>query len=177
PVALAQCEHLFRAHPQLLRVASLDTAGSVRAIIAANDRSRAAIAAKRASEIYGGKILLEHVEDHRENYTRFLLLAPQPLPPGNSGRANKLSLVIQLAHQPGALHRALAIFARREINLLKIESRPIPGRPWQYCFYLDLQAALDNSDTVAALEELRLCAAEVRLLGSYPAHESSTKFD
>lgn len=172
PVALAQCEHLFRAHPQLQRVASLDTAGSVRAVIAANDPSRAAIAAKRAAEIYGGKILLEHIEDHRENYTRFLLLAPQPLPPANGRRANKLSLVIQLPHQPGALHRALAIFARREINLLKIESRPIPGRPWQYCFYLDLQAALPNAETSTALEELRLCAAEVRLLGSYPAHST-----
>jgi prephenate dehydratase len=170
PVALAQCEHLFRAHPQLQRVASLDTAGSVRAVVAANDPSRAAIAAKRAAEIYGGKVLLEHIEDHRENYTRFLLLAPQPAPAENSCRTNKLSLVIQLPHQPGALHRALAIFARREINLHKIESRPIPGRPWQYCFYLDLQAAQDNPDTAAALEELRLCADEVRLLGSYAAH-------
>ena len=174
PVALAQCEHLFRAHPQLQRVASLDTAGSVRAVVAADDPSRAAIAAKRAAEIYGGKILLEHIEDHHENYTRFLLLASQPLLPESSSRANKLSLVIQLAHQPGALHRALGIFARREINLLKIESRPIPGRPWQYCFYLDLQAALHNPDTVAALEELRVCAAEVRILGSYPAQEIST---
>src|SRR5579864_8434787 len=133
----------------------------------------ATVAAKRAAEIYGGKILLEHIEDHRENYTRFLLLAPQPLSAENSSRANKLSLVIQLPHQPGALHRALAIFARREINLLKIESRPIPGRPWQYCFYLDLQAALHSPDTVAALEALRLSVAEVRLLGSYPAHFTS----
>lgn len=172
PVALAQCEHLFRAHPQLQRVASLDTAGSVRSVVAANDPSRAAIAAERAAEIYGGKILLEHIEDHRENYTRFLLLAPYPLSAENSSRADKLSLVIQLPHQPGALHRALAIFARREINLLKIESRPIPGRPWQYCFYLDLQAALHSPDTVAALDELRLCAAEVRLLGSYPANQT-----
>src|SRR5487761_155014 len=169
PVALAQCEHLFRAHPQLQRVASLDTAGSVREVVAANDPSQAAVGGKRAAEIYGGKILLEHIEDHRENYTRFLLLSPQSEPPQHiNARANKLSLVIQLPHQPGALHRALAIFARREINLLKIESRPILGRPWQYCLYLDLQAALHNPDTAAALEELRLCAAEVRLLGSYP---------
>src|SRR4029077_14476358 len=131
----------------------------------------AAIAAKRAAEIYGGKVLLEHIEDHRENYTRFLLLAPHAAPSRTSVRANKLSLVIQLPHQPGALHRALAIFARREINLLKIESRPIPGHPWQYCFYLDLQAAQDNPETATALEELLLCAAEVRLLGSYSADE------
>ncbi|MGH9782429.1 MAG: prephenate dehydratase [Candidatus Acidiferrales bacterium] len=176
PVALAQCEHLFRAHPQLQRVASLDTAGSVRAVVAAGDPSRAAIAAKRAAEIYGGKILLEHVEDHHENFTRFLLLAPQPLVPENiTAPANKLSLVIQLPHQPGALHRALAIFARREINLLKIESRPIPGRPWQYCFYLDLQASLRDPDTAAALDELRLSSADLRLLGSYAAHEISSQ--
>ena len=177
PVALAQCEHLFRAHPQLQRVASLDTAGSVREVVAANDPSRAAIAAKRAAEIYGGKILLEHIEDHRENYTRFLLLAPlpQPLTHANehNARAYKLSLVIQLSHQPGALHCALAIFARREINLLKIESRPIPGRPWQYCFYLDLRAALHDPKTATALDELRACAAEVRILGCFPAHESA----
>ncbi|MHB8640286.1 MAG: prephenate dehydratase [Candidatus Acidiferrales bacterium] len=176
PVALAQCEHLFRAHPQLQRVASFDTAGSVREVVAANDPSQAAIAGKRAAEIYGGKILLEHIEDHRENYTRFLLLAASPEPPEHiNARANKLSLVIQLAHQPGALHRALGIFARRDINLLKIESRPIPGSPWQYRFYLDLQAALGNSETAAALEELRLCTDEVRILGCYPAHEISAR--
>ena len=170
PVALAQCERFFRGHPQLQRVASLDTAGSVSEVVAANDPSRAAIAGRRAAEIYGGNILLEHIEDHSENYTRFLLLAASP---ESNERANKLSIVIQLAHQPGALHRALGIFARREINLLRIESRPIPGSPWQYRFYLDLQAALHNAATVAALEELRQCAIEVRILGRYPAHETS----
>jgi prephenate dehydratase len=172
PVALAQCEKFFRAHPKIQRVASLDTAGSVREAVESGDPSRAAIAGKRAAGIYGGKILLEHVEDHRENYTRFLLLAASP---EASERANKLSLVIQLAHQPGALHRALAIFARRDINLLKIESRPIPGSPWHYRFYLDLQAALHNAETAAALEELRHCTEEVRVLGCYSAHEVSTK--
>jgi len=176
PVALAQCERFFRGHPQLQRVASLDTAGSVREVVADNDPSRAAIAGRRAAKIYGGNILLEHVEDHSENYTRFLLLAPQPeRPEGINERANKLSLVIQLAHEPGALHRALGIFARREINLLRIESRPIPGSPWQYRFYLDLQAALHSAGTAAALDELHQCAAEVRVLGCYPAHEGSTR--
>ncbi|HVA16162.1 MAG TPA: prephenate dehydratase domain-containing protein, partial [Candidatus Dormibacteraeota bacterium] len=90
PVALAQCERFFRGHPQLQRVASLDTAGSAREVVAANDPSRAAIAGRRAAEIYGGNILLEHIEDHSENYTRFLLLAASPEP---NERANKLSLV------------------------------------------------------------------------------------
>lgn len=170
PVALAQCEHFFRSRPQIRRVASLDTAGSVREIILAGDPSRAAIAGKRAAEIYSGKILLEHIEDHRENYTRFLLLAAAPEPSEN---ADKLSLVVHLQHKPGALQRALDVFAKRGISLLKIESRPITGHPWQYRFYLDLQTSLNDPEAVRALEELRACATDVRILGCYPAHKSS----
>lgn len=166
PVALAQCEHFFRSRPQVRRVASLDTAGSVREIILAGDPSCAAIAGKRAAEIYGGSILLEHIEDHRENYTRFLLLAASPEP---SEQADKLSLVVHLEHKPGSLKRALDVFATRDISLLKIESRPIAGYPWQYRFYLDLQTSLNDAEAVRALEELRGCASEVRILGCYPA--------
>jgi prephenate dehydratase len=172
PVALAQCEHFFRSRPQIRRVASLDTAGSVRQIVLAGDPSRAAIAGKRAAEIYGGNILLEHIEDHRENYTRFLLLASAPEP---SEEADKLSLVVHLAHKPGALQRALGVFAKRGISLLKIESRPIAGHPWQYRFYLDLQTSLNDPEAVRALEELRACADDVRILGCYPAHKITNK--
>lgn len=167
PVALAQCEDFFRTHPQILRIPALDTAGSVREIILARDPSRAAIAGKRAAQIYGGRILLEHIEDHRENFTRFLLLAASP-EPGKD--ADKLSLVVHLEHKAGALQRALEVFAKRGISLLKIESRPIAGHPWQYRFYLDLQTSLNERETVRALEELRACTSEVRILGSYPAH-------
>lgn len=170
PVALAQCEEFFRARPQILRVPALDTAGSVREIILARDLTRAAIAGRRAAEIYGGRILLEHIEDHRENFTRFLLLAASPEPRED---ADKLSLVVHLEHKPGALNRALEVFARRGISLLKIESRPIAGHPWQYRFYLDLQTSLNERETVRALEELRACASEVRILGCYPAHKPS----
>jgi prephenate dehydratase len=168
PVALAQCEHFLRAHPQMTRRATLDTAGSVGEILRAGDPTRAAIAGRRAAEIYGGRILREHIEDHAENYTRFLLLSPAP---EISPRANRLSLVVELPHAPGALHRALGVFARRSINLLKIESRPIAGRPWQYRFYLDLQASLADASTRDALEELGRSAASVRTLGCYPAWE------
>ncbi|MGH9700956.1 MAG: prephenate dehydratase [Candidatus Acidiferrales bacterium] len=167
PVALAQCEQFFRAHPHIKRMATEDTAGSVRAIMQAGEARRAAIAGRRAAEIYGAAILREHIEDHRENYTRFLLLAPAPRP---DALANKLSLVMELSHQPGSLHRALGIFSRRGINLTKIESRPIPGRPWQYRFYLDLQASLAAPDTQAALEELKECTEVIRVLGCYPAY-------
>ncbi len=170
PVALTQCEHFFRERPQLRRIASLDTAGSVHEIILAGDPSRAAIAGKRAAEIYGGNILLEHLEDHRENYTRFLLLAASPEP---SESADKLSLVVHLEHKPGALQRALAVFAKRNISLLKIESRPIAGHPWEYRFYLDLQTSLNDPEAVRALDELHACAADVRILGCYPSYNTA----
>ncbi len=168
PVALAQCERFLRAHPHLARRATLDTAGSVREIVSAGDPTRAAIAGRRAAALYGACILREHVEDHSENYTRFLLLSPSP---HFSKRANRLSLVVELPHAPGALHRALGVFARRSINLLKIESRPLAGRPWQYRFYLDLQASLDDPETLAAIEELGHCADRVSRLGCYPSYE------
>lgn len=167
PVALAQCEKFFRDNPHIKRIATEDTAGSVRAVMAHADPRRAAIAARRAAEIYGGTILREHIEDHAENYTRFLLLEP----PGQAASSgDKLSLAVQLAHKPGSLHRALGIFSDRGINLTKIESRPIPGSPWKYRFYLDLQAALAASETQKALEELTACAEIVRVLGCYPAY-------
>ena len=86
-----------------------------------------------------------------------------------SDSADKLSLVFQLAHTPGALQQALLVFACREINLMKIESRPVHGRPWQYRFYIDLQASACDPRTVAALEELAERAVELRILGSYKA--------
>ncbi len=118
----------------------------------AGDRTRAAIASKRAAEIYGGQILREHLEDDPENYTRFLLLAPAT--EASPEKADKLSLVFRLAHLPGALYHALEPFARRNINLMKIESRPVRGLPWQYRFYLDLQASTRDPEVAGALAEL-----------------------
>jgi len=165
PVALAQCERFFASHPAIKRVATDDTAGSVREIMSAGDSAKAGIASRRAAAVYGGVILREHLEDHRENYTRFLLLGTSAELPEN---ADKLSLVLHLAHKPGSLCAALNAFARRNLNLLKIESRPIPGAPWSYCFYLDLQASLKDPETGAALEELRQYADSVKILGCYP---------
>ncbi|MDE3111134.1 MAG: prephenate dehydratase [Acidobacteriota bacterium] len=171
PVALAQCEKFFTEYPRLKRIATEDTAGSVRDVIRAGDKSRAAIAGSLAAKIYGGAILREHLEDNRENYTRFLLLAKTSNEAARSspGNANKLSLVFQLDHRPGALYHALEPFARRNLNLLKIESRPVHGQPWQYRFYLDLQASRRDPVVAAALEELEKLVVGLRILGSYPA--------
>ncbi len=169
PVALAQCAGFFAANPQIRRVAAEDTAGSVAEVVRSNDHTRAAIAGRRAAEVYGGDILREGLEDHPENYTRFFLLAPSG---GVPAGADKLSLVLKLAHKPGSLLGALEPFARRGIDLLKIESRPIKGRPWEYHFYLDLQASTEDEKVVSALSELNERAAEVRVLGCYPSAKS-----
>jgi prephenate dehydratase len=170
PVALAQCERFFAARPEIRRIAADDTAGSVAQVVKRADPTRAAIAGRRAAEIYGGAILRERLEDHGENYTRFVLLTPSPATPDG---ADKLSLVLKLPHRPGALHHALEPFARRQIDLLKIESRPVRGEPWQYHFYLDLRASLDDAEAAAALKELRERAVSVRVLGCYPSARSA----
>jgi prephenate dehydratase len=165
PVALAQCERFFASHPAIKRVATDDTAGSVREVMAEGDPTKAGIASKRAAKVYGAQILREHLEDHPENYTRFLLLATSA---ETAQDADKLSLVLYLAHKPGSLCSALGAFAKRNLNLLKIESRPIPGTPWSYCFYLDLQASLNDSGTRTALDELKQFTDSVKVLGCYP---------
>jgi chorismate mutase-like protein len=170
PVALSQCEKFFARHQQIKRVAADDTAGSVRRVIEGGDLTKAAIGGKRAADIYHGVILEEHLEDHPENYTRFALLGRNPDSP-NQG--NKISLVVRLAHRPGALHDALRPFVRRGIDLLKIESRPIKERPWKYNFYLDLQAPQSESELRGALEEIGAQAEEVRNLGRYSTVEIS----
>jgi prephenate dehydratase len=165
PVALAQCERFFAGNPAIKKVTAEDTAGSVQEVIRADDPTKAAIASRRAAAVYGGEILREHLEDHPENYTRFLLLAPSA---DVSENADKLSLVLHLAHKPGSLSKVLDAFAQRALNLLKIESRPIPGTPWSYCFYLDLQASLKDPNTVAAIQDLQRHADSVKILGCYP---------
>jgi len=168
PMALAQCERFFSANPRLKKVVAEDTAGSVRHVLQGSDPSRAAIAGRRAAQIYGGVILREHLEDAPENYTRFWCLSRASN--GIEG-ANKLSLVFQLAHVPGALLQALEPFGRRSINLMKIESRPVHGRPWEYRFYLDLQVS-SNKEAMEAIAELGQRAVNLRILGLYRAAET-----
>lgn len=165
PAALAQCERFFAAYPYLKRVAADDTAGSVRRAVESGDVTRAGIGGKRTAAIYGGKILREHIEDHAENFTRFVLLS---LNADETNTAGKISLVIRLRHQPGALHNALRAFVRRGIDLLKIESRPIKDSPSEFYFYLDLRSPASESELRGALDEIREQAAEVRYLGRYP---------
>jgi len=176
PVALAQCERFLRANPQIEVVPAHDTAGSVRLIFENGRREEAAIAGNEAASVYGAEILAEGIEDNRENFTRFLLLARQD----HAGRIalqaksgnRKTSIVFRVANRPGALFRSIASFALRDIDLMKIESRPIQGRPWEYSFYLDLAGDSRDEAVARALDHLAELAESVRVLGSYSAASS-----
>ena len=165
PVALAQCRRFFLEHPTVAAVPAYDTAGSVRDLLADRLDANAAIGSALAATLYGGEVLLEGLEDHAENYTRFLVVAPEP---GSLAGNSKTSLVFTLPNIPGSLYRAMGVFATRGLDLTKIESRPLLGRPWEYAFYLDVLG--DPRGAVAdALAELAPLARELRVLGAYPA--------
>ena len=166
PVALAQCRRFFTMHPDLVAVPAYDTAGSVRDLMAGRADAEAAIASRLAAELYGAAVLEEGLEDHAENYTRFLVVEREPAArePADS---NKTSLILSLGNTPGTLYRALGVFAARGLNLTKIESRPLPGRPWEYLFYLDVVDVGQGIEP--ALEELGAFTFGIRVLGTYPA--------
>jgi prephenate dehydratase len=169
PMALAQCERFFESNPRLKRVPAEDTAGSVREMMDRGDKSCAAIAGRRASGHYGAVILRESIQDNAENFTRFVLLLPPEEAQRYRGKsAKKMSLAMRLAHRPGALLASLEPFSKHGVNLLKIESRPIHGRPFEYQFYVDVEAG-QNEALERALKEVRSATSELRVLGLYEA--------
>jgi prephenate dehydratase len=164
PQALAQCDHHLRA----LGVATeavYDTAGSVRIVKDKCDPTLAAIASARAAQVYEMSILEDGIEDNPANYTRFLVLAREPVDP--AGEA-KTTLVFTLKNVAGALFKALSVFALRDIDLTKIESRPLPGSPWEYLFYIDFVGHLSDPNCARALDHLGEMATMLRVLGTYP---------
>jgi prephenate dehydratase len=172
PVALAQCGRFLRQHPQMEAVPVHDTAGAVREVMERQRPGDAAIASEAAANLYGGLILETNIEDDPQNFTRFFLLALQqaqirPLP-GPSGERWKTSLLLEIANTPGSLYRALGVFALAGIDLSKIESRPIVGRPREYAFYIDIIGKLSDTPVSNALDRLRADADSVKVLGSYP---------
>jgi prephenate dehydratase len=171
PVALAQCGRFLRQHPQMEAVPMHDTAGAVRLIMDRRRLDEAAIASDAAATIYGGSILVTNVEDDPQNYTRFFLLAPPQSPirpsPQPSEHRWKTSLLLEIANTPGSLYRALGAFALAGIDLSKIESRPIAGKPWEYAFYIDIIGNVADELIAHALDQLRADADSLKVLGSY----------
>jgi prephenate dehydratase len=176
PVALNQCLDFFAKNPQIERIPFYDTAGSVKMVVEKELEDAAAIASETAAGIYGARILRRSIESDRRNFTRFFLLrAPDaagriggPTAPAAMKGPWKTSLVFSTRNIPGALFRALSAFALRDLNLTKIESRPLRGKPWEYLFYVDFLGRADAPAAVNALNHLRETADFVRVLGSYP---------
>jgi prephenate dehydratase len=173
PVALNQCLDFFERHPQIEREPFYDTAGSVKMIMQDRPEGTAAIASEIAAKIYGAEILKKGIEDDRQNYTRFFLLehdgSKPRVPAGASKKPWKTSLVFSTRNIPGALFRAISAFALRDLNLTKIESRPLRGKPWEYMFYVDLLGHRDEIKVRNALGHLAELADFLRVLGSYHA--------
>ncbi len=171
PQALGQCA-AYLQNRGIKAEAVYDTAGSVKMLKESGARDTAAIASKRAAELYGMRILEEGVEDNAENFTRFLAVQREAVIPAalsvskGAGEA-KTSIVFTLKNQPGSLFKAMSVFALRDIDLTKIESRPLQGKPWEYLFYIDFIGSTNEETSKRALEHLGEYALTLRVLGSY----------
>jgi prephenate dehydratase len=170
PVALSQCRRWLRAHPEIEAVPFYDTAGSVKELMDRGWRDVAGIAPERVAAEYGGEILVRGVEDHAENYTRFYLLEPEATAARRSlsMRLNKMTVGFAIAHQPGTLILALEEFRSQGMNLTRIESRPVRGRPWEYVFFVDAQFG-ESAQADALLWELKARCEMVKELGRFRA--------
>ncbi len=164
PQALAQCQQWLRQH--VADVPLVETVSTAKAAERAReDRAAAAVATSFAAELYGLKVIASQIEDHSQNYTRFLVLGPKIC--GPTGR-DKTSVLFLISHVPGSLYRSLEAFSKKGINLTKIESRPIKGRPWEYVFFVDFEGHAEDPAIVEAMTELQKNTLFMKLLGSYP---------
>ena len=164
PQALEQCRKFLSTLKSVESVASYDTAGSVKMIRDQQLRNAAAIASRKAAVDYGMKILKEEIEDIPENFTRFLIISKQDK---NLGEPDKTSIIFSMKNIPGALFKSLSVFALRDIDLLKIESRPLRGKPWAYLFYLDFSGNLQEERCKNAIRHLEEITSFLKVLGSY----------
>ena len=164
PQALAQCSN-FLERLGCKIIPTYDTAGGAKIVKERGTNDVAAIASERAAEIYGMKVLARDISNTPDNYTRFLVISMEDLPPTGN---DKTSIIFSLKHVPGSLYKALEEFALREINLTKIESRPTKRRPWEYNFYLDFEGHRNDPKCMEALKGLEKRATFIKILGSYP---------
>lgn len=163
PMALAQCRNFIYTKLKNVKIETRSsTAEAVKECI--EKEGTAAIGSELAARIYGGEILAKGIEDYKDNYTRFIAIGYRPL---DKGIGIKTSVIFTLKDVPGALYKALEPFAVRNINLTKIESRPIKGRPWEYMFFMDFVRSIDDPDIKEALKEFMPRTTSVKILGSY----------
>src|SRR5438477_2148496 len=164
PQALAQCERFLRTLTGVEIIATYDTAGSAKLVAGERLTDAAAIASARAGEVFGLVPLADGIQDYDDNITRFIVVGRRPI---DAAPADKTTVVFTVPNAPGALFKALSVFSLRDVDLTKLESRPIPGRPWEYLFYVDLASARDELRCARALTHLGEFAPTLRVLGSY----------
>lgn len=177
PIALDQCQEFFRHHPKIETITTYDTAGSVHMIVEERRSGTAAIAGRGAAAHYGGKVIRAGIEDDAANYTRFFLLTSEDSELENLGSRfapeaigrRKTSIVFHIDNVPGGLYAALEPFSDRGIDLTRIESRPVRGKPFDYVFYLDFIGDPTREAAGEALQDLRAMTSFFRILGSYPS--------
>ena len=164
---LFQSDRFLDRYPDWVRVPQLDTAGSAKYVKEAGDRTKAAICSQRAADVYGLQILVRGVNHNRENYTRFAVIRAKPeLRLGS----DKITAIFHLPHQSGSLHEILTIFAVNGLNLVKLESRPVAGRKWEYMFVVEFTGNLQAPGMDAVLRELDQSTDQFRVMGNYAAN-------
>lgn len=161
---LIQCSRYLSEHPEWEQIPYFDTAGSAEYIAKEGLKSKACIAGQKASSVYGLKIISRNIQDNRNNSTRFVIISKEKLEPEN---ADKISIVISLPHKPGTLYGIMKHFAEGNCNLMKLESRPLEGKAWEYFFYIDFIGSIADEATKAILRDIEKESAYFRLLGNY----------
>jgi prephenate dehydratase len=164
PQVFEQCKDFLKLHPQWDLIACTDTATAVLRVKENDDSQEAAIAGKEALELYGMALIRENIESSPRNFTRFVLISAGEF----LGRdKNKTSLIFSVSDRPGSLHEVLKIFADHDINMVKLESRPIHGKPWEYMFYTDLEINIHRPEYSTVLEQLKNSTEFLKILGTY----------
>jgi len=172
PQALTQCSRYLASLEGIELVAFEDTAASAQEVSRVSDPTQAAIAGVEAGEIYGLTVLREGIADQQENWTRFVVISGLEIELDPRIPA-KTSMVFTTPHRDGALAHCLAVLAQHRVNLTKLESRPVPQRPWEYLFYVDIEGSLDSESAALAIAELRRECPYLRVFGSYPARTTA----
>jgi prephenate dehydratase len=170
PAALAQCRRFLSSLPDTLPEVAPSTSGAARRVSESKDPRQAAISSRRAAERFGLSVLLNDVSDHAQNYTRFVSVAPHTRLDRRDGEQWRCAIRFVTHHHPGALHDAIEPLRRFDVNMTSLQSRPIPGRPWEYQFYADLEGHPIEKSVGEALAAMQENVAELAHLGCYPAH-------
>jgi len=174
PQGFQQSRLFLDKFPQWKHIPYYNTAISAQLIAEEQDPKKAAIASKRAAEIYNLKVVVENIQDVNNNYTRFVIISKHM---HQDAAYNKISIVYSLPHSVGSLYQSLGIFAEHQVNILSLQSRPIKERPWEFYFYLDLAGNIEDQNVKAALLQIKELSRQYKLLGNYLASDNTGKLD